>query len=221
MKRRNQPQKAARAARRNIRRQRRRGGVASIMLGPNDGAVVFRASGRLQFNDSRAEPNPGTGAFWLHVLRWLFAGNEDAAERRQILVDDFMLDMQEHAAAVRRAAIEAEAKDRVEAYIAAMEGEVTDENREVLMVELVPKYVAEIEAEIEAKKQKVVEEVVEKVHDNKADPLDESTANGGENPPEPIEATSGQSDPVLPFRPKEPAGPGCAVCGKWICECRG
>ncbi len=157
MKRRNQQQRAARAARRKVRRQRRRGGVASIMLGSNDGAVVFRASGRLQFHDSRAEPNPGTGAFWLHVLRWLFAGNEDAAERRQILIDDFMLDMQEYVAAKQKAAVEAEAKDRAERAALLQEPGMDDEHFEELVAELLPKHVAEVEAEAEEQRAKTAE----------------------------------------------------------------
>ena len=149
-KRRNQQQRAAARGRRRVRRQRRRGGVASIVLGPNDGAVVFRASGRLQFHNSRAEPVPNTGAYWLHVMRWLFADGKDAAERRQILTDDFLLDMQEHAVAVRKEAIKAEAHERAIAEIAGMddEPEMTDERVEDLVAELLPKHVQAIEDEI-------------------------------------------------------------------------
>lgn len=214
-KRRNQQQRAAARGRRKVRRQRRRGGVASVVLGPNDGAVVFRSSGRLQFHNSRAEPVPNTGAFWLHIMRWLFADGKDAAERRQILTDDFLLDMQEHAAAVRKAAVEAEAKDRAIAEIAGMddEPEMTDERVEELVAELLPKYIKEVEAELEAREQRTIkqsacepenatrEEIAEAVRKvgakNDRATVDESIENGGENPLEPIE-TESEDDLITP-----------------------
>ncbi len=207
MKRRNEQQKVARAARRKVRRQRRRGGVASIMLGPNDGAVVFRASGRLQFHDSRAEPNPGTGAFWIHMLRWLFVDSEDGEERRQILVDDFMLNLQEHATAVRKAAIEEQAKERAIAEIAGMDGEpeMTDERVEELVKELLPKYVAEVEAEIDGQAQEAEDEEL----DHEA-----AKSEDGDDLVMPEEAGLGGTDPASMISGSTPeASEGCQFDG--------
>lgn len=81
--------------RRHDRRLRRRGGVVNTIIGPDDMALIIRGkSGRLQMHHSRSEVKPGNAAFWGHLLAWLFKNDKDAAERRQILTDDFLVDIQ-------------------------------------------------------------------------------------------------------------------------------
>lgn len=80
---------------RDARRSRRRDGVKTIVLTGNDVALVIRGRGEVVVHNSRAEPALGSPSFWGHLLRWLFASGEDAQERRQVLVDDFLLDLEE------------------------------------------------------------------------------------------------------------------------------
>ena len=145
------------------RRKLRRGGVQNVILGPGDGALVIRRSGRIQIHNSRDEVRVGNGAFWVHLLRWLFADGEDAAERRQILIDDYLVDVQEYAAAQRKAEIEEKAKQLALDEIAASGQEATDE----LLEELTTKHVAAIEEELE--KARAVDEPAKEDADERRD----------------------------------------------------
>jgi hypothetical protein len=77
------------------RRARRRQGFVHVSLGHHDGAIVLRGTGQVQVLLSRDEPTESQPAFWLTLLAWLFAENEDAAERREIIGQDFIADMRE------------------------------------------------------------------------------------------------------------------------------
>ena len=101
--------------RRHARRERRRGGVIHTVIAPDDMAFIIRgATGRIQFYQSRAEVRQGNPAFWGHLMRWLFADNEDAGERREILTNDFMRDIEDAQKAKEAAAEEKAVDDAVD-----------------------------------------------------------------------------------------------------------
>lgn len=108
-------QSQARRQRRAESSKRRRGGIQRITLTPRDAALVIRSRGTVEITQSRGPVVVGSNTFWMMILKWLFAADPDAAERRQILQDDFLTDVQEKMNAARLAKYREIARGQVEA----------------------------------------------------------------------------------------------------------
>ncbi len=130
------------------RRLRRKGGVVSITLGPDDMGFVIRGkSGTVQIHHSRGNPTVGTAGFYGYMLEWLFDDSEAATEIRATLQEEFLQDLNALREKARLANLQAhcerEATKRIEAMLE--DGSITEDNADAHKDDLVKTMMTEIE----------------------------------------------------------------------------
>ena len=129
-------------------------GRKTIKFEAHDAGVIFKGkTGQVKFfAPAKNEDNQPMGGptFWINFLRWLFEVGEEANERREVFVQEFVADMEDRQ--IRREA---------ERRVAAADGEdedLTDEEREALVLEAVDQIREESNAREAAAAVKAVEE---------------------------------------------------------------
>lgn len=135
---------------RGQRRMRRKGGVVSIILGPDDMGFVIRGkNGTVQIHHSRGNPTIGTAGFYGYMLQWLFDSSEAATEVRQTLQEEFLQDLaaiqKKAQEAAVRARCEAQATTTIEGMLKA--GTIAEDKADAHKEELVDKMMKDLEEE--------------------------------------------------------------------------